>query len=105
MAPESKYLHTLVAQISEEKDPGKSINYLAKAVLAMDEVNGTRHKTLDGKMDEMIKAITGNGDPESGLISRVCKNERWLKWIFGGLGFCGLGIGGWILDAILKGIN
>ena len=103
--PESTYLKTLVAQIHEEEDPAKSINYLAKAVVAMEEVSGARHKTLEGKIDEVIKAITGNGDPEKGLISRVCKNERWLKWIFGGLGFVGAGVGVWLIDSILKVIN
>ena len=105
MAPESEYLKTLVTEINENDERRSSTGLLANAMLAMDKVSHERHKTLENKIDKLSVAIMGNGTPENAIITRVCRNEKMLKWIFGGLGFCGLGIGTWILDAILNGIN
>jgi len=105
MAAEQAYLNTLVEQIKAEKDPNQSINKLADVVLAMDDEGHNRHKALDKKIDKLSVAILGNGSPENALLTRVCRLERWQKWLFGGLAFIGTTTSGWLIVEILTVIK
>ena len=105
MPTDPTYLKALVAQIDAEDDPNKSIRILGNVVLAMDSQSSKRHDKLDVKIDKLSVAILGNGDPEKGMMSRLCKAERWLKLLIGGVAFILAGVGGWLLDLIFKAIN
>ena len=105
MAPASSYLTTLVEDIKEETDHNKSISKLADIVLAMDGGNGKRHTEINEKVDKLSVAILGNGHPEDAILTRVCRLEKWQKWLLGICGFIGTSTGGYILLQILSNIK